>query len=115
MNTFFILNFAVDMCFSRANMQTITLVTKFVGRTHGQNAQFPIELRPRKRIHELNTTHWSMRLVRRLQHTSCRGCRRPDREYGGVCAFLFIYNKVSTDFANWMKTITNIIILTLKT
>ena len=36
------------MCFSRANMQTITLVTKFVGRTHGQNAQFHDELRPRK-------------------------------------------------------------------
>ena len=46
-NTKIMPKFAVDMCFSRANMQTITLVTKFVGRTHGQNAQFPDELLPR--------------------------------------------------------------------
>ena len=101
------------MCFSRANMQTITLVTKFVGRTHGQNAQFQIELRPRKGYKGHNNSVEVCAIVRRLQ--SMELWVVADLIWNTERSALFFYNKVSKDFANWMKTITNIIILTLKT
>jgi hypothetical protein len=42
-------------------------------------------------------------LVRRLQHTVYKVVVDLVRSMVEVCAFLFIYNKVSQDFANWLK------------
>lgn len=90
-----------------------TFVAVFVGRTHEQmlNSLTNCNLRKENKGKIVYTigvyaicVGFNIRCIRLLQ--TCQGV------WLRSALFFYIYNKVSTDFANWMKKITIIISLT---
>ena len=80
--------FAVDMCFCGGTLLFF-------------DAQFQLELPPRREIKSKLQSIGVCAIVRRLHHTDCKVVVDLSWSMAEVCAFLFIYNKVSKDFANW--------------